>query len=594
MIDAAATTLKVRPDVFFVRTADGVWLRNDERSLSITGDVAYDVVRGLFADLATPKTPDALFAGVPERMRARLEDAVLAPLLGAGMLIRLRPPATTPNPELVERHADQLAFLERYVDDPVDRFARIRSRSVAVVGTRTLASAALVSAVDLGMRRIRVELAGSGAEQVQNIARAAAYRDPSFEFTLRTHAGDASLERLARDAARECDVVLLASGALRRLAPAALPAGVPLGIVAAHSGLLVVSPVFCAGDDWCLHCLQDALPVDEGTELAAPSCALGAFALLQRAFAYCAGPPVPQQSTVLTIRTDTLEVSARAVRPRSGCTSRIGEGGRASRSRLANGATPTRPDVPLVPQPPDAAAEQERISATVASLTDSLLGPILALGEDDLPQKPLAASRCVLRDAPGTSTSATCCAILAREARTQAVLFACERAARNRGLRDVGAGWSHDEAVYRALVFRTARRAAPGGETTSLTNALGARSRPLRAFLAGALSACDAGDQPIRIRRGRGALVTVELVRADASVVVAGTDEDHALDQSLLAALTAAHLPGAAPALIAPPFPTWQAAVDRAGAHGTRAVPAGDALPFVSDELHVVVLEDDR
>ncbi|MCA9712079.1 MAG: hypothetical protein KDK70_39955, partial [Myxococcales bacterium] len=49
--DVLATRLKVGPDVFIVRSSDGVRLRNDVGSFSLRGAGAYELVRRLLGQL---------------------------------------------------------------------------------------------------------------------------------------------------------------------------------------------------------------------------------------------------------------------------------------------------------------------------------------------------------------------------------------------------------------------------------------------------------------------------------------------------------------------------------------------------------------
>src|SRR6202035_819686 len=110
------------------------------------------------------------------------------------------------------------------------------------------------------------------------------------------------------------------------------------------------------------------------------------------------------------------------------------------------------------------------IVTAISGLVDSTLGPLLAAGEEDLAQIPLAASRCQFQELsriPGSSSvsSITCRALAAREARNQAALFAFEHLMRPatsqmrmlRGALALGCGWSQAEAVYRAVAGASMR-----------------------------------------------------------------------------------------------------------------------------------------
>ncbi|HEY0639636.1 MAG TPA: hypothetical protein VGD67_18465, partial [Pseudonocardiaceae bacterium] len=67
-----------------------------------------------------------------------------------------------------------------------------------------------------------------------------------------------------------------------------------------------------------------------------------------------------------------------------------------------------------------------------------------------------------------------------------------------------------------------------------------------------------------------------------------GVDPDHAVDGALLRALADARPGPAALALLAPPAPTWAAALDRLD--GGVVTDAGYLLPFLAGEAHLVTV----
>lgn len=118
--------------------------------------------------------------------------------------------------------------------------------------------------------------------------------------------------------------------------------------------------------------------------------------------------------------------------------------------------------------------DHERIIGSLARWTDEFAGPFRYLDGGDLPQVPFGqaratvlaglAERCRMREL----TAAT---ISSREAMYQAALNALELfAARPDGtMPDLGAGWSLDEAVYRALLRRSLSRSVDDAAWTRLS-----------------------------------------------------------------------------------------------------------------------------
>lgn len=118
--------------------------------------------------------------------------------------------------------------------------------------------------------------------------------------------------------------------------------------------------------------------------------------------------------------------------------------------------------------------DHERIIATLARWTDEFAGPFRYLDGGDLPQVPFGqaratvlvglAERCRMRELTAATLSS-------REALYQAALNALELfAVRPDGtLPDLGAGWTLDEAVYRALLRRSMSRSVDDAAWTRLS-----------------------------------------------------------------------------------------------------------------------------
>ena len=137
-------------------------------------------------------------------------------------------------------------------------------------------------------------------------------------------------------------------------------------------------------------------------------------------------------------------------------------------------AATVRPDVrvPSVVGSPEAAAsydgEVARIIAALSAWTDPLLGPFLRLDADSGPQVPLASATAVHLEAGSAGAAryeTRVVTVSSREAIHQAALCALERLASPGagGPGTVSAGWSPDEAVYRAHLRRALADAPDAG-----------------------------------------------------------------------------------------------------------------------------------
>src|SRR6185295_15752941 len=111
-----STTLKVRPDVFFVRSEDGVWVRNNAGSFFVKGRGSNELVRSLLLKLDGTRTLDDIFAGVASPQRTVLYQRIVEPLMRSGFIFEFRA-AAEPVPAWIEsRYQEHIAFLEQYVD----------------------------------------------------------------------------------------------------------------------------------------------------------------------------------------------------------------------------------------------------------------------------------------------------------------------------------------------------------------------------------------------------------------------------------------------------------------------------------------------
>ncbi|WP_165949785.1 hypothetical protein [Micromonospora sp. KC207] len=521
--------VRVRGDAFFVRAPGGATVYHQTGSFSVSHDRAYELLTALTRRLDGTRSATEVLAALPSQARPAVEG-LLASLLRHGFLLPAGPSAGPRPAWVTERFGEHLDYLGQFPGDPYQRFTTLRAARVAVVGSGPLLRAAAGALADHAFAHVTI--VGGDIDAVGPVLEAVSRRDPEARWTVGTDAGDATVVVYAGlvpdDPSAELVAVLYADA--QRLAGA----------------------VRGTGEDWCTRCLTRVLGAEDATAAArtpAPAASLLAFQVVHRIHAELAGPPGSRDRTVVTVDPDTLTAARHPLWRHPDC-SRHPRPAAVFTARREDDESPVRPDVASRESAPN--AEAARITAAVRSWTDPVTGPLLTVGEDDLPQLPLAVSRCGTTRATVTRTGPW-----AREARTQAVLAALAtegaRLLRARGTAGhVGAGWSLPEARYRALVALSAE--LPAGPTGAWTPVDGGRT-PLTGFLLGLLDGR-------RVEVATAPLVTglwQATVRADRRAIGSGVgvSASHAEDNALLAAAAG----GVDPVHLAPPVKTWAEAL---------------------------------
>jgi len=478
---------RIRADAFFVPTDDGVRLRNDRGSLVVGGRSAYPLVKWLFSALDGRRTVGEIWQGIESARRSPVE-ALIRTLANNGFLRWVAEPLEIP-PWADALYGDYIAFVDEHVDAAMDRFMHFRTRRLACIGDGSLLSGAVTALLEAGASAVDV-FARSGDPQeltaLRLLADRAIERDPDLNVNLKTIPQGAIREG-AKGAIGAADCVLFCSdrgtfeeaGALHALAA---EGGCPFGAVLTAGDVVVASPLSVPEAGPCWECAYRSIylpgpsPSRGGSVAPAPA-ALGSFSEVLRVFCHYTGIPheLPAQCTLVNPRTLAADVHRVLWHPlcsRHGASFSVAD---ASPLPLGSGP-PTRADLPGPDDPAASLAEQDAIATATARWTDAFTGPLIKIGEEELGQIPLAASRCVLRaplsrlDDPAAQAFVVH-GLSARETRNQAVLVGlewlagevaqlrgtplawhCEApAAELTGVTWAGVGWSADEAVYRAL-----------------------------------------------------------------------------------------------------------------------------------------------
>ncbi|GHA91046.1 TOMM precursor leader peptide-binding protein [Streptomyces termitum] len=169
--EVAGTRPRVRRDVLYTRTPDGVIFHNADGGFRLTGASGYRFATLLLPHLDGGRTVDEICAGFGDRQKAMVGELVKA-LYARGFARPVPAPAERPDAPAVEaaaaaRFAPQIAYVDHYADEPEARFARFRGTRVAVLGDGPAARWCVLSLIRNGCAAVGVEAAlaeGTGAD----------------------------------------------------------------------------------------------------------------------------------------------------------------------------------------------------------------------------------------------------------------------------------------------------------------------------------------------------------------------------------------------------------------------------------------------
>ncbi|AEV84647.1 hypothetical protein ACWT_3624 [Actinoplanes sp. SE50] len=423
MSPASATAtgfVLARPDVAVRRRAGGVWVGVGSASFTVRGAAAADLVTALLDRADGTRTASELLQDLPPAAARLLEVLTArdcAVLLDAPM----------------SRYADEPAppwlilYFAQLTRHPERALRRMRDTVPVLYGRPSW------------LARLRHVLDGVPAD----------YRSLS-----ENPADGAALPVVDADG--------LPHGQVVRIQDALRAAGRPHGIAGSVGSRywLVWSDGDAAG---CWDCLRRHLgaasagtSVDEWT-----AAGVVAHSICRRA----AGLGTVANAA-LSLDPDRPEVRAHPAVIEAGCRCR-----RARRRPAAEAPDPVvRRDLVDPHDGTDRHGEHDRIVAALAGWTDPVAGPFLDLDGGELPQVPYGRARATVLLDGGGRRPVHAAALSSREALYQAALNAVEvlagPPARNRG-----AGWTLDEAIYRALLRSSARH--PAGAAAELPDDLG-------------------------------------------------------------------------------------------------------------------------
>ncbi|MEU8518866.1 TOMM precursor leader peptide-binding protein [Streptomyces sp. NBC_01216] len=163
--ETAGTRPRVRRDVLFTRTPQGVIFHNAEGGFQLSSPSAYRFATLLVPHLDGSRTVAEICEGFKDPQRAMVGGLVKA--LYARGFARPVPDPSVPGPgpavepAVAARFAQQIAYIDHYADDAASRFAAFRGTRVAVLGDGPVAGRCALSLIRNGCAHVGVTTASA-------------------------------------------------------------------------------------------------------------------------------------------------------------------------------------------------------------------------------------------------------------------------------------------------------------------------------------------------------------------------------------------------------------------------------------------------
>lgn len=281
--EIAQSRPRIRRDVLFTRTPSGVLFHNAHGGFNVVTQSAYRFAALMVPHLDGERRVEELCAGLGDKQRDMVVQLVRA-LYARGFArdAAPRPPVEVLAPQVAERFAHQLDYLDHYADHASERFLRFRSTPVAVLGDDALARWAALGLLRNGCAAVAVtdrggpgilsrELHGvEGMAELEAEAATLAEAGCAPALTRLPEAGDGTHDTYGWGDLDGWDTVLVTGAAGHRQMLRLLGEGVPPGrrLLGAWTfgDRAVVGPVMTAGAPGCWCCA--ALRLGAGADAA--------------------------------------------------------------------------------------------------------------------------------------------------------------------------------------------------------------------------------------------------------------------------------------------------------------------------------------
>ncbi|WP_317633362.1 TOMM precursor leader peptide-binding protein [Streptomyces sp. SCSIO ZS0520] len=255
----AATRPRIRRDVLFTETPEGVLFHNADGGFRLNAKSAYRFATLIVPHLTGENSVAQLCEGLGEAQRAMVGELVRTLYdrdFARDVPARDPDAAKTPLPaDVARRYGPQIAYADHYADDAEARFARFRDTRVAVLGQDLVAEWAVRSLVRNGCATIGTDPALDLAAAEADAAEAQADGCPVQLLPL---PGEGAAHPASWTGLDGWDVVLVTGETAPARVAALLQAGVPEGrrLLAAWSfgKDTVVGPLMSHGSTGCWSC----------------------------------------------------------------------------------------------------------------------------------------------------------------------------------------------------------------------------------------------------------------------------------------------------------------------------------------------------
>ncbi|MFF4432580.1 TOMM precursor leader peptide-binding protein [Streptomyces sp. NPDC001513] len=281
----AATRPRIRRDVLFTETPDGVLFHNADGGFRLTAKSAYRFATLIVPHLTGEHSVADLCRGLGEAQQKMVGDLVRTLYerdFARPVTAPAEPPAgqTALAPDVARRYAPQIAYADHYADDAEARFLRFRETRVAVLGEDDVARWCATSLIRNGCAAVGV-LPGLGTPALD--AEAAEAVAEGCPVELRT-LPPAARQDLTWSELADYDLVVVTGGrtAPARLLPllrAGIPAGRTLLPAWSYGSDAVIGPLMAHGTPGCWACAALRLGAAAGRDTAAAAELWSALAL---------------------------------------------------------------------------------------------------------------------------------------------------------------------------------------------------------------------------------------------------------------------------------------------------------------------------
>ncbi|WP_326812838.1 TOMM precursor leader peptide-binding protein [Streptomyces scopuliridis] len=272
----ASTRPRIRRDVLFTETPEGVLFHNADGGFQLTAKSAYRFATLIVPHLTGDHSVSEICQGLGDQQRSMVGELVKS--LYERDFARPVPAAAgeahdTP-PDVARRFAPQIAYVDHYSDDAERRFDRFRTARVAVLGDDLVARWCVLSLIRNGCATIGVQ-AGLGAESIETIeAEAREAASDGCSVDLRRIEADDPQGPLGWADLASYDLVVVTGGpaAPQRVFPL-LRAGVPEGRTLlpawSYGQYAVVGPLMTPDTAGCWSCAVLRIGSHDGAAAAA-------------------------------------------------------------------------------------------------------------------------------------------------------------------------------------------------------------------------------------------------------------------------------------------------------------------------------------